>query len=106
MRLIDVNGDSDLFEEVRDGESLVVRGSSLFRNGSRLAAGHTLTEFELEAELAEQRGRVTEALESFAENTLRYLRDEAKLSPRACGFLRCRHASATATRSSSPAGPG
>jgi len=38
-----------------------------------------LTEFELEAELAEQRGRVTEALENFAENTLRYLRDEAKL---------------------------
>ena len=79
VRLIDANGDSDLFEEVRDGESLVVRGSSLFRNGSRLAAGRTLTELELEAELAEQRGRVTEALESFAENTLRYLRDEAKL---------------------------
>jgi uncharacterized membrane-anchored protein len=79
VRLIDVNGDSDLFEEVRDGESLVVRGSSLFRSGSRLAAGRTLTELELETELAEQRGRVTEALESFAENTLRYLRDEAKL---------------------------
>jgi uncharacterized membrane-anchored protein len=79
VRLIDVNGDSDLFEEVRDGESLVVRGSSLFRNGSRLAAGRALTELELETELAEQRGRVTEALESFAENTLRYLRDEAKL---------------------------
>jgi uncharacterized membrane-anchored protein len=79
VRLIDVNGSSDLFEEVRDGESLVVRGSSLFRNGSRLAAGKTLTEEELVNELAEQRGRVTEALESFAENTLRYLRDEAKL---------------------------
>ena len=79
VRLIDVNGDSDLFEEIRDGESLVVRGSSLFRNGSRLAAGRTLTETDLETELAEQRGRVTEALESFAENTLRYLRDEAKL---------------------------
>ncbi len=79
VRLIDMNGDSDLFEEVRDGESLIVRGSSLFRNGSRLAAGHTLTEVELETQLAEQRGRVTEALESFAENTLRYLREEAKL---------------------------
>ncbi|HEX3254422.1 MAG TPA: putative cytokinetic ring protein SteA [Gaiellaceae bacterium] len=79
VRLIDVNGDSDLFEEVRDGESLVVRGSSLFRNGSRLAAGRALTEDELVAALAEQRGRVTEALESFAENTLLYLREEAKL---------------------------
>ena len=79
VRLIDVNGDSNLFEEVKDGESLVVRGSSLFRNGSRLAAGRTLTEVELVAELEEQRGRVTEALETFAENTLRYMRDEAKL---------------------------
>jgi uncharacterized membrane-anchored protein len=79
VRLIDVNGSSDLFEEVRDGESLVVRGSSLFRDGSRVAAGKTLTEEELVNELAEQRGRVTEALESFAENTLLYLRDEAKL---------------------------
>ncbi|HEY7004559.1 MAG TPA: putative cytokinetic ring protein SteA [Gaiellaceae bacterium] len=79
VRLIDVNGDSDLFDEVRDGESLVVRGASLFRNGSRLAAGTALTEQELETALAEQRGRVTEALESFADNTLRYLRDEAKL---------------------------
>jgi uncharacterized membrane-anchored protein len=79
VRLIDVNGESDLFEEVKDGESLVVRGSSLFRSGARLAAGHTLTEVELETQLAEQRGRVTEALESFAENTLRYLREEAKL---------------------------
>jgi uncharacterized membrane-anchored protein len=79
VRLIDVNGESDLFEEVKDGESLVVRGSSLFRNGARLAVGHTLTEVELETQLAEQRGRVTEALESFAENTLRYLREEAKL---------------------------
>ena len=79
VRLIDVNGDSDLFEEVRDGEPLVVRGSSLFRHGSRLAGGHTLTEVELETQLSEQRGRVTEALESFAENTLRYLREEAKL---------------------------
>ena len=79
VRLIDVNGDSNLFEEVRDGESLVVRGSSIFRNGSRLAAGRSLTVDDLEATLAEQRGRVTEALESFAENPLLYLREEAKL---------------------------
>jgi uncharacterized membrane-anchored protein len=79
VRLIDVNGEVDLFEEVRDGESLVVRGASLFRNGTRLVAGKMLTESELEQALADQRGRVTEALESFAENTLLYLREEAKL---------------------------
>ncbi|MEO8291456.1 MAG: putative cytokinetic ring protein SteA, partial [Gaiellaceae bacterium] len=79
VRLIDVNGGTDLFEEVKDGESLVVRGASLFRNGTRLAAGRMLTEQELVQALADQRGRVTEALENFAENTLLYLREEAKL---------------------------
>jgi uncharacterized membrane-anchored protein len=78
VQLIDVPG-SPLFEDVRDGESLVVRGTSLFRNGTRLAAGHALTEQELERSLAEQSGRLTDALESFADNTLRHLRDEAKL---------------------------
>jgi uncharacterized membrane-anchored protein len=38
-----------------------------------------LGELELEQVLAEQRGRVTEALEAFAENTMSYLREEGKL---------------------------
>jgi uncharacterized membrane-anchored protein len=78
VRLIDVT-DTELFEEVRDGEELVVRGASLFRNGTRLAAGHNVTETELERMLLEQRGRVSEALEDFADNTLRFLREESKL---------------------------
>ena len=78
VRLIDCPG-AELFEEVKEGESLVVRGASLFRNGTRLAAGHAHTEEELQRILGDQRGRVTEALESFAENTLRYLREESKL---------------------------
>jgi uncharacterized membrane-anchored protein len=78
VQLIDVPG-APLFDDVRDGESLLVRGTSLFRNGTRLAAGHALTEQELERSLAEQSGRLTDALESFADNTLRHLRDEAKL---------------------------
>jgi uncharacterized membrane-anchored protein len=78
VRLIDCP-DAELFEEVKEGESLIVRGASLFRNGTRLAAGHAHTEEELQRILADQRGRVTEALESFAENTLRYLREESKL---------------------------
>jgi uncharacterized membrane-anchored protein len=64
---------------VKEGESLVVRGAGLFRNGTRLAAGHVHTEDGLERALAEQRARVTDALESFAENTLHHVRDESKL---------------------------
>jgi uncharacterized membrane-anchored protein len=36
--------------------------------------------------LAEQRGRVTEALESFAENTMRYLREEGRLLTEGVAF--------------------
>jgi uncharacterized membrane-anchored protein len=78
VRLIDVAG-ADLFEEVNEGELLTVRGAGLYRNGTCLATGRVLDERELERALADQRGRVTEALEAFAENTMRYLREEGKL---------------------------
>jgi uncharacterized membrane-anchored protein len=78
IRLIDCPG-VELFEDVKEGEALVVRGAGLYRNGTRLAAGHVHTEDELERALAEQRARVTDALESFAENTLHHVRDESKL---------------------------
>jgi uncharacterized membrane-anchored protein len=78
IRLIDAPG-ADLFESVNEGELLTVRGAGLYRNGTCLAAGRVLDEQQLEAVLAEQRGRVTEALEAFAENTMRYLREEGKL---------------------------
>jgi uncharacterized membrane-anchored protein len=78
IRLIDCPG-AELFDDVKEGEALVVRGAGLYRNGTRLAAGHVHTEDELERALAEQRARVTDALESFAENTLHHVRDESKL---------------------------
>jgi uncharacterized membrane-anchored protein len=78
VRLIDAPG-ADLFDTVDDGEELTVRGASVFRNGTRLVAGRIVEEAELTRALAEQRGRVTEALEAFAENTMRYLREEGRL---------------------------
>jgi uncharacterized membrane-anchored protein len=78
VRLIDAPG-APLFDKVSDGEDVTVRGASLFRNGTCLANGHTLSAEELARALADQRGRVTEALEGFAENTMRYLREEGRL---------------------------
>jgi uncharacterized membrane-anchored protein len=78
VRLIDAPG-AELFEQVSDGEDVTVRGASLFRNGTCLVSGRTLEANELARALAEQRGRVTEALEIFAENTLEYLREEGRL---------------------------
>ena len=78
VRLIDAPG-ADLFDRLSDGELLSVRGAGLFRNGTCLATGRILDERELDRALAEQRARVTDALESFAENTMRYLREEGRL---------------------------
>jgi uncharacterized membrane-anchored protein len=78
VRLIDAPG-ADLFDTVSEGETLTVRGSGVYRNGTCLASGRVLDATQLERSLAEQRGRVTEALEAFAENTMRYLREEGKL---------------------------
>ena len=85
VSLIDVAG-SDLFETVSDGDALTVRGASLFRNGDCLVTGKTLEAWELERALAEQQGRVTEALEAFAENTMRYLREEGSLLAQGLDF--------------------
>ena len=78
VRLIDAPG-TDLFDQVSDGEVLAVRGGNLFRNGDCVASGRVLEEEELERALAAGRTRVTEALEAFAENTMRFLREEGRL---------------------------
>jgi uncharacterized membrane-anchored protein len=78
VRLIDAPG-AALFDELGDGEPVTVRGASLFRNGTCLASGRMLDAHRLEAALAEQRARVTQSLEVFAENTLQYLREEGRL---------------------------
>ena len=78
VRLIDAPG-ADLFDTVNEGELLTVRGAGLYRNGTCVATGQVLDAMQLERALAEQRGRVTEALEAFADNTMRYLREEGKL---------------------------
>ena len=85
VRLIDAPG-SGLFDAVSDGEALTVRGASLFRNGTCIANGRALEPWELERALAEQQSRVTEALEAFADNTMRYLREEGRLLAQGLDF--------------------
>jgi uncharacterized membrane-anchored protein len=78
VRLIDAPG-APIFDEISEGERVTIRGASVFRNGDCVAEGRTLTADQLSRAIAEQRGRVTEALEAFADNTLRYLREEGRL---------------------------
>ena len=75
VQLVDVTG-AELFDAVSEGELVSVRSGGVFRNGDCLASGRTLSAEELARALAEQRGRVTQALEEFAENTMRHLREE------------------------------
>jgi uncharacterized membrane-anchored protein len=85
VQLIDAPG-ADLFDRLSDGELVTVRGGSVFRNGDRLVDGRALTATELAASLEAQQGRVTEALEAFADNTLRHLREEGRLLSQGIGF--------------------
>src|SRR4051812_12768292 len=78
VQLIDVPG-APLFDKLTEGERITVRGGSVYRNGTPLATGRVLEEGELARALEEGRSRVTEALETFAENTMRYLREEGRL---------------------------
>lgn len=75
VRLIDAPG-AALFDDVSEGEMLTVRAAGVYRNGTCLASGRILGEDDLERALVAGRERVTEALEQFAENTMRYLREE------------------------------
>jgi uncharacterized membrane-anchored protein len=85
VRLIDAP-EAKLFDELADGDDVTVRGASIFQNGTCLVSGRSLEANQLEAALAEQRARVTEALEEFAENTLRYLREEGRLLSEGLSF--------------------
>jgi len=76
VRLIDAPG-SALFDELADGDHLRIEHGAVWRNGTLLVEGTELDEAMLAAALAEQQGRVSHALQAFAENTLRHLQEEA-----------------------------
>jgi uncharacterized membrane-anchored protein len=76
VQLIDAP-DAQLFDVLSDGELVRVDGGTIWRNGTLLAEGTVLDAASLEQALGEQQGRVAHALETFAENTLHHLREEA-----------------------------
>jgi uncharacterized membrane-anchored protein len=76
VRLVDAPG-APLFDILSDGELVRVDGGSVWRNGTLVAEGTLLDAAALAESLTEQQGRVSHALEAFAENTLRHLQEEA-----------------------------
>jgi uncharacterized membrane-anchored protein len=78
VHLVDMPG-APLFDTLKDGEQITVRGGDLLRDGKRIAGGHAL---DLEAvRLAHERGRrqIGDALEAFAENTMEHMLEERDL---------------------------
>jgi uncharacterized membrane-anchored protein len=75
--LLDAKSPS-LFDQLNDGEVVTVRRTGVFRNGDCLAPGRLRGAGELEDELEEQKTRLADAIEAFAENTMRYMREEGR----------------------------
>jgi uncharacterized membrane-anchored protein len=78
IRLVDAPA-APLFEELRDGDPVVIVDGEVHRNGTMLASGRVLGATELAEELEEHRQRVGEALADFAENTITHVRQEGDL---------------------------
>lgn len=78
VHLIDTP-DNDLFELLKDGEEITVRGGEIVKDGKVIARGEVQTP-ELVAEKYEHAKRqVGHALERFAENTMQHIRQESEL---------------------------
>ncbi|HWH43924.1 MAG TPA: putative cytokinetic ring protein SteA [Thermoleophilaceae bacterium] len=78
VHLVDVPG-SALFEELSDGEHITVRGGEVLRGDEVVASGAVLDEETLTRMDEEARRTIGEALEQFAENTMRHVLDEREL---------------------------
>jgi uncharacterized membrane-anchored protein len=76
--LIDVPG-AELFEELSEGDPVMLDGGRVFCNGRVVVEGRLLEADELARELDEQRRRIDTALHEFTENTMSHIREEAEL---------------------------
>jgi uncharacterized membrane-anchored protein len=70
--------DPELMDRVQDGDVLTVDGDEIRRNGQLLATGHALSVAEIEEAMDAARATIGAEVERFAENTLEYVRREAK----------------------------
>jgi uncharacterized membrane-anchored protein len=78
VRLVDAPG-APLFEKLRDGDTLVLRGGAVVGPDGPIAEGWVLDPTDLALALREQQRQIGEAIERFAENTLMRIREERAL---------------------------
>jgi uncharacterized membrane-anchored protein len=68
-----------VFERLSTGDEIELRGDGVYRDGELLAVGEHLDEETAERKLRESREVVGVALESFAQNTVEFMRNEQDL---------------------------
>jgi uncharacterized membrane-anchored protein len=78
VRLVDVPA-APLFEQLRDGDQVVLAGAELHRDGELLASGTVIDLERATAQIEHQRERIGEALSAFATNTIEHVREEGDL---------------------------
>jgi uncharacterized membrane-anchored protein len=78
VHLVDLPG-QPLFEELDDGERITVRGGVVSRDGKPLFEGEVQEIDAIRHAHDRQQLKLGEALEAFAENTMRHIRDEREL---------------------------
>lgn len=77
--LLDAAG-TDLLDRVRDGDTLRIADGEIWRGDELLATAKVLTEPEIESAMDDARAAIGVELERFADNTLEYVRREARLT--------------------------
>ena len=78
VHLVDAPG-AALFDELKDGETITVRGARVLRGEEVVAEGAVMDREAVAVAHEQARKRIGEALEAFAENTIAHMRDEGDL---------------------------
>jgi len=76
--LIDEVGNA-VFEQVTEGEELIIRGGSIYRGDDCLATGREMTPQRMTVEMGTAREHLQEELHRFVQNTLTYIEEEQGL---------------------------
>jgi uncharacterized membrane-anchored protein len=78
IHLVDAPG-TPLFDLLEDGDHVVVRGGEIVRNGEVVARGEVQDPDTVQSLTDQRRREIGEALEAFAENTVRHMVQEREL---------------------------
>jgi uncharacterized membrane-anchored protein len=78
IHLVDLPDDG-IFERLREGDQIVVRGGEVLRDGEVVARGTVQRPEDVRAQTDERRQEIGDALERFAQNTIEHMLEEREL---------------------------